>query len=395
MIARLLFPFAGMAIAIFSIMLDAGLEVRPVSPDSPLCRSGFCRFDQLIKTLTAQAPPESGGHMRLTDLSALLNEDPANPMVWCAYGESLAAVGKAQEASAAFERALVLGPGMSPVLMKAASFDFRYGRDNEGFQLGRRVLEQTETYDQILFYYFTHSGVGTGAVLAKAVPANPRAAKAWLTSLDPFGSDDDLMTTWSWMKQNRLADQESAVNITSALLRRKSFDLAQDLWADWLGAGEKSYLHPERLTNTRFEREPSGCPFDWTIAQTPSVEVTRKNGLNVHFGGEENLEFANIHQLATVMPGNYRLTVEVSAEQITTDRGPFFHVFDFENPTRFNSQTPEFKGNMPRTKVALDFRIPVGTQVIQIQLERRASQRFDNRIAGALRVYEVSLIPVH
>ena len=50
---RVLFPVAGLVIAALSILLD----FQQVSPNSWLCRSGFCRFDQLFSAIDAQGMP--------------------------------------------------------------------------------------------------------------------------------------------------------------------------------------------------------------------------------------------------------------------------------------------------------------------------------------------------
>lgn len=381
---RMLFPIAGFMIAALSIVLD----FRHVTPDSWYCRSGFCRFDQIF------AAPSHDSNLR-TDLRALLNEDPSNPLVWCTYAELLSARGQIAEATADFEHAVSLGPAMPPVLIRAADFDFSNHREDHGLQMANRILRQTDAFDQILFSDFVHSGSGTSTLLRTAVPATARAARSWLGFLRAQGgSDEDLLQTWSWMRQNGLADQKSAVDLTWTLWQRKSFRTAQKLWADWLGPVRDGYLHPQRLANTRFQNEPNGSPFDWTLAAVSSAEISRNNGLNVRFSGNENVNFTQVHQFATVNPGRYRLSAEISAEGITTDEGPYFHAFDPANPSRFSGQTEQVKGSVSKSGLTVDFRIPPGTEALQVQLERRPSQRFDNEIAGTLHVYQVSLVPL-
>ncbi len=184
------------------------------------------------------------------------------------------------------------------------------------------------------------------------------------------------------MRQNGRADQKSAVDLTWTLWQRKSFHAAQDVWADWLGPVRGDYLHPERLANTRCLDQLNGSPFGWTIPELPSVEISRRDGLDVRFSGKENLDFTQVHQFATVNPGRYRFSAEVGAREITTDQGPFFHIFDPVNPARFSVQTEQVKGSVTKTRVTLDFQILAGTQALQVQIERHSSQRFDNKIAG-------------
>jgi hypothetical protein len=226
------------------------------------------------------------------------------------------------------------------------------------------------------------------------VPATARAARSWLGFVEARGSDLELLQTWAWMGANRLADQKSAVELTRTLWQRKSFRAAQDAWADWIGPAHGGYLHPQRLANTSFAEEPDGSPFDWTLATGPAVEISRHGGLDLHFSGQDNSDIAPVRQFATVNPGRYRFSAEISAEGITTDQGPFFHVLDPANPNRLSVQTPPVLGSVARSWVTADFEVPPGTEALQVQIERHSSLRFDNKIAGVLHVYQVSLVPL-
>jgi hypothetical protein len=95
-----------------------------------------------------------------------------------------------------------------------------------------------------------------------------------------------------------------------------------------------------------------------------------------------------------VSPGRYRFTAEIDAQDVTTDHGPFFHIFDPANPKRLSVESSPLKGTVTRSWIVLDVPIAPGTQALQIQLERRPSQKFDNKIGGTLHVYQVSLLPV-
>ena len=380
---RILIPLASLLVVVFSIIT----EWRSPAPDSKLCLYGGCRYDQIYTGIDAAGIPPKA-------LRSLILEDPASPSVWCTYAEFLAANGDTAKAISAFDQALQLGPSMSPVLMRAANFDFSHGRAEHGFQMANRILRQTDAFDQILFSYLTQSGVGASGRLGTAVPATARAARSWLSWLRASGSDRDLQQTWSWMMQNGLADQKSAVDLTWTLWQRKLFHGAQDVWADWLGPSHDGYLHPQRLANSRFQDEPNGSPFDWTLSGLPSVEISRRDGMDVRFSGKENVDFTQVHQFATVNPGRYRFSAEVSAEEITTDQGPFFQVFDPVNPARLSVQTPQVKGSVSKSWATVDIQVPAGTQALQVQLERHPSQRFDNKIAGTLHIYQTSLVPL-
>jgi hypothetical protein len=380
---RALFAIISLAITGISMTVDYS---HP-APESRLCRAGLCRYDQLFAAVDAHG-------MDLANVSELLNLDPANPLVWCTYAELLSSSGQTPQAVSAFEQAVALGPGMSPVLMRAANFDFAKGRADRGFAMTNRILGQTEAFDQILFSYLTHSGLPVSKLAGVAVPPVPRAARSWFSWLRISGSDTDLLELWSWMRQNQLLDQKSATDFAWTFWQRKAFTAAQDAWADWLGPSLDGYLHPQRLANTRFRDAPNGSPFDWTLTPAAGVEIRRNDGLDIRFSGTDNVGFSNVRQFTTVNSGYYRFSAEISADDVTTDQGPFFHVFDPVNPGRLSVESASAKGTVARSWIMLDVPVPAGTQALEIQMERRPSQKFDNKIGGTLHVYQVSLLPI-
>jgi hypothetical protein len=381
---RALFAIVSLAIAGVTLTLD----YVHLSPDSRLCRDGLCRYDQVFAAIDARG-------INLGGASALLNLDPSNPLVWCVYADVLSGAGRTPEAVSAFDQAVALGPGMSPVLMRAANFDFGQGRLDDALAMTNRILRQTDAFDQVLFSYLTRSGLPVSRLAGVAVPPNPRVARAWFSWLRGFGSDADLRELWSWMRQSQLIDRNSATDFAWALWQKKAFTTAQDSWAEWLGPSRDGYLHPQRLANVRFQPAPNGSPFDWTLTPVAGVEIRQDDGLDIRFSGKQNLEFSNVRQFTTVSSGRYRFSAEVSAKDVTSDQGPLFHIFDPVNPGHLSVESSPLKGTIGRSWITLDFSVPSGTQALQVQIERRLSQKFDNKIGGTLHVYQVSLLPIH
>jgi hypothetical protein len=385
---RALFAIVSLVVAGVSTTLDVA---RPSLLDSTiasrLCREGLCRYDQVLDTVDAHG-------MDLPGLSALLNLDPSNPLTWCNYAELLSNAGQTHQAASAFEQALALGPGMSPVLMRAASFDFIQGREDRFFATANRILTQTDAFDQTLFSYFTYSRFPVSKLAGVAVPPVSRAAKSWFSYLRGSSSDTDLHELWCWMRKNHLLDQKLATEFAWTFWQRKAFTTAQDLWADWLGPSHDHYLHLQRLANVRFQDAPNESPFDWTLTPALGVEIRRSDGLDIRFSGTGNITFANVSQFTTVSSAHYRFSAQIRAENVTTDQGPFFHIFDPVDPARLSVESSPVKGTVARSWITLDAPIPPATQALEIRIERRPSHKFDNKISGSMHVYEVSLLPV-
>jgi hypothetical protein len=369
-------------IAVASLLVTAlslAVDVIHPSPGSSLCRYGGCRFDQIFAGIDAAGASRDA-------VATLVDADPANPLVWCTYAQVLSVRGETQQAQFAFDHAVSLGPGMSPVLMRVANFDFTHGRREHGFLLSARILSQTSAFDEIVFSYLQRADVPAGTLLGTAIPATSRPARSWMTWLRAHGSDQDLQDTWTWMQRNALLDEKSAAEVAWELWNRKSYQTAHTLWTSWLGA-------TQLLANTRFDTAPRETPFDWALGSSPAVAVTRGNGLDVRFSGTENVAFSGVRQFTVLPPGRYRLSAEVSSENLTTDQGPFFRIFDPANPARLHAESAPILGTVGKSWITVEFTVASGTGALVIQLERRPSERFDNRIGGTLHIQQVSLIP--
>ena len=378
---RWAFPLLSLVIAGFSIAMD----LFPRRPDSRICIYGGCRIDQRDESLVREGATPAVA-------AALLIEDPADPTMWCGYGEFLTTTGQSQKAGAAFARALVLGPNLSPVLMRVANFDFTHGRQEEGLRLAARILTETEAFDEIVFSYLRTSGVAVPRLLGAAIPATPRAARSWLEWQRRVGTDEGIRETWAWMRRNQLADERTAVEIATILWQHQAYRAAQELWADWLGVRKGDYLDPQLLFNARMAEAPSGAPFDWTLSPAAGVEFTQRDGLDLRFLGQENINAVGVRQLTAVEAGRYRFAAEISAQNLTTDQGVTFQIVDPENPARLTVETKPLLGNVSRSWISIEFRVPESTRVLAVELVRHPSLKFDNKISGVLHVFQVSLL---
>jgi hypothetical protein len=400
------------SVSLLVVACSLAVDFARPSPDSRACKVGACRIDQIVNVMSSSegAP---------TNFASLVSEDPANPFAWCTYADYLSLSDRPDEASAAFDHAIDLGPNMPPVLMRAANFDFTHGRVERALPLSNRILADTPAFDEILFSYLTHTNLAMAQVLGAAVPASPRPAQAWLAWIAANGSDSDVSDTWSWMKENRLLDQKSSEEGVWALWRRKSFDAAHTLWSNWpetaaadpaaatatsttasnasatanTASRESSTNVPQLLHNCTFQQETTTTPFDWSLVASPSVGIAHSDGLEIRFSGAENAEMT-IQQFTTAHPGRYEFSAQVATDQLTTDQRPFFQIFDAAGGSRLDAHTPPLDPTMPKGKIVLDFTVPPGTEALAVQLLRSKSERFDNKISGTLHVYSVSLLPV-
>ena len=95
-----------------------------------------------------------------------------------------------------------------------------------------------------------------------------------------------------------------------------------------------------------------------------------------------------------MQPGLHQFEASVSTEEITTDQGVGFRLFDPEDPSRLDLQTAALIGNNPWKKLEKRFRVPPGTRVVEVRVVRRGSLKFDNKISGTAWIDAVKLRPV-
>lgn len=377
---RLIFPIASVLIAAWSIALDQGGTAR----GAPVCAWGLCRYDQITAEL-------GGRQADAAYLKPVLRLYPGDPLRWSDYGEFLVREGNLEQAGRVFDRAVELGPNMVPVLMRAANFDFTQDRPELALARTRRILASTSLYDQILFSYLTAFDFPIAEVLDQAIPPDARAAQSWLAWVAVNGSTAEAVQTWVWMRSRQLTGEPAAVLLTQRLWQRDAYEQAQQVWADQQQGREADYLHPERIWNPRFELQPTASPLDWSIQPPESVRIERGKGLEIRFPGEENVSLATVRQFVTVRPGRYRFTADLEAAGLTTNQRPFFHIFDPAHPGSVNVEVPVDNTGEESGPLRYNVTVPAGTRVLQIQLERRRSEKFDSKIAGVVRLRSLSL----
>ena len=369
-----------------------------------LCRFLLCNDTPLVERaeyqitggkeedqVTRRKEKEEDIQQAIATFRTALQQDPQDPYLWVDLGDAFLEAGRKEDARYCFGEVLVLAPRTAVLLLRVADFHFQIGENQEAFPITARILSLIPDYDSDIFKKYI--GQETATLLGTAIPASRRPAQSWAAWIARNGSEDDLRKTWTWMMQNHLMDETTALDLTRTLWQRQFFRTAQELWLDWLGPSRGDYSAHELIFNRQFKDAPNGSPFDWTIPAQRSVEISRGQGLEVRFAGIENVEF-NIKQFAVVSPGRYHFSAETESEDLITDQCPFFHIFDAVNPARLDITTLQIKGTTPRSETDMDFTVTPDTQVLVIQLERRESERFDNKIQGALHVYQVSLVPV-
>ena len=115
--------------------------------------------------------------------------------------------------------------------------------------------------------------------------------------------------------------------------------------------------------------------------------------MEIRFDGIENVEFADLAENVVLAPGRYHFKAWVRTSQLTTDQGIGFRLMD-----RSNRQQPLITDMLTQTHdwtpIEMDFTWSGPMRPAHIEVFRRASWKFDNKITGRAWIDSVSLTKI-
>ena len=369
--------------------------------ESLFCHFGICDTDAVIAAQTLA----HGGRVAAVptpELFKALRRDPNDPNRWCGAGDRLLYVGQPAEAGYCYSRALALGPHIPPILMEAADFYFANHQVARALASMSRILADTSTYDDLIFGWYSKSEIPIAEILEHGLPRGPRAAQACLRDMMAANDPTGAMETWHWIGAHGLGDDRLARQFVDYLFGKREYANAAHAWAEYLGPRRNGYLESNWIFNGSFESALTESAFDWRIGAQDGVEAAEdarmahsgSHSMRIQFEGKENLDYHGVAQTAFVKPGLYRFEAYVRTEDLTTDKGVGFHIYDRELSSRLDIRTEPLNGTHGWTKIERVIAIPRETKLLQIEVCRQPSLKFDNQVSGTAWIDSVSLSPV-
>jgi len=324
--------------------------------------------------------------------------NPGSPYLWCHLGDAYLAAGDHAQARRSFAMAASVGPAIPQTLLRVAGFHFRLGENRRALEYWARVLALCPDYDRLIFSYYERTGEDLDAILRYGMPRQSRPARSYFSYLLASGEADLAARTWAWLSSLGFQDAPLAGAYCDLLVRNRHYSEAASVWDAYLSARSSDASHG-LLHNGGFESEPLASPFDWRILPCPAASVRRDTefrhggdwSLRIEFLGNENVSYRHITQLAVIKPGTLRFAAYCKADNLTTDQGVAFRIVDFENPSRLSVETPQALGSFEWRRFEVTFNAPRSTRVLEVQIVRKPSWKFDSRISGIIWVDDVCL----
>ena len=369
-----------------------------------LCRFLLCANEPLVEQARQQMASVEGeaAQKAVVTLKLVLQRDPQNPYRWADLGEAFLEAGQDENARYCFDQVPALAPDSADLLLRSANFRFQIGETAKALPITARILTLTADYDALIFSEYARLVDHVEDVLRYGLPDDRRAAQSWLRFLIQGGRVDDAQRTWEWAVERGYADDALAGAYARFLIEQSHPDLAASAWFRHLGTRSGEYRKSTYLFNGDFGSEPNPSPFDWNLAPTQGVEVARdcttsrsgKCSLRIEFAGTQNLDLVAASQVAFVTPGVYRFRAWIRTEGLTTDQGIRFRIFDADSTARLDATFENFTGSNAWSSVGHDLVVPSATRLLQVQVIRQRSMRFDNKIGGTAWIGELRLEPI-
>jgi O-antigen ligase len=361
------------------------------------CSFGICDTDAVM---TAQTLAHGGraGDVPVPYLLEALRRDPNAPGRWCDAGDAMLRAGRTATADYCFARAVYLGPHIPPILMQAADFYYSTHRTGRALYRMSRVLADTDFYDPQIFAWYAEKKIPIPEILASGLPPGPRAVESYWRNLMVRGRTG-TGDVWVWATARGLVTPSLAREYLDYLFAKRDYEAAALASARYLGSHRDGYLETNWIFNGDFENELNDFDLDWRIYPHDGVEVTRdaqvaltgSHSMQIRFRGRENLEYDGVQQSAYVKPGRYVFEAYVRTEQLTTDRGIGFHIYDRESSSRLDVSTAELTGTHDFTRLTLSIDVPKATRLLAVVVSRHKSMKFDNQIGGTAWIDSVKL----
>jgi hypothetical protein len=199
---------------------------------------------------------------------------------------------------------------------------------------------------------------------------------------------DGLIALFGALQQS--AAPPTLAELRPYLLRLVAAGRAEDAYLAWLQT-----LPLERLSrvgllfNADFRDEPTGLPFDWTLAPVAGAAtallddpaIPRGKLLAVDFFGGR-VAFRHVSQLLVLAPGAYEFRGAQSAQALRNPRGLRWRIACLTDPDRSLGETPPVRGDTSWQAFAVAFSVPDNCGVQSLQLELPARFALEQAISG-------------
>jgi tetratricopeptide (TPR) repeat protein len=297
---------------------------------------------------------------------------PISPEVSWKYGNFLLRQQRLPEAYAEIHRAVMVDPKLIPLAVSRA-----WRSDPDVHVLLDQILPDTPAADW-------------GAIAFLSDAQEPAAGLA----------------VWSRLVEKKPAvEWKTVFAFLDMMVAQERYEDAGSVWRQALSlAGSSAPSQDARslVFDGGFEKDLSGGGFGWQQTDVSGasfdfdneVKHSGERSARIAFDGTENLNYGYLYQQVLVTPGTrYRFDGYLRTDQISTDSGVRFEIYDPKDQKSLDILTPNEHGTQPWTLEEADFITGAQTHLIRVRVFRAPSARLDNKINGTAWVDDVEIYP--
>lgn len=359
---------------------------------------------RLYQYTVLNAQPE----LAMKELTRTVQLNPYDARAWLDLGTGLQFQGNDSLARACMKRVDTLAPRIPQFQWALGNFYLVHNNLPEAFAHFRMVLAAIPYYDSQIFTTAWKASGDASTILSELIPQGQSVEIRYLAYLVTTNRLDDAGAVWDRMvRSGQKVPASSASLYMDVLIGAHRSAAAYKIWNSLRAMGSLPATYattPQNLVeNGDFENALLDMGFDWRVAPVAGVYVglddstfhSPAKSLMVEFTGKQNLDYHNVYQYVPVEPNHsYRLTAYLKTQDITTDSGPRMEVRDPYNPALLDKFTDQVTGTTDSwTPLSLTFTTGPKTELITINVARRASEEFINQISGKFWVDDVTLTP--
>ena len=332
--------------------------------------------------------------------------NPRSDEIWVDLASAYEELGRAAEAREAYQNAQADYPISGEIAWRYGSFLLRQGDLTGGFGQIRRALAVEPSLTTSAVEESWEASGDAASITDEALPAT---SSYYLAALGYFVSQkqhDPALVVWKrLLKLGQPIEMNQTIPLVNQLISENHISDAETTWREALQATRWPHQEVDDnsvVFNGGFEYEVANGGFDWreesvsgvTHALDYLVTHSGKQSMSITFDGSTNLDFVDLAQFVPVKSKEqYRFKAYLRTQDITTDSGMRFLIYDPNHPSDAQILTPNFMGTNPWTPVESDVSTGPDTDLLVIALRRIPSRKFDNKLAGTVWIDDVSLVP--
>jgi len=334
--------------------------------------------------------------------------DPRSANYWMDLALAYEATGHIARAKDAYETAQRDYPISAGVAWKYGNFLLRQGQTSEGLAEIHRALLHDSTLIPLAIRGVWNFDPNVQLILDDVLPASETAYFQALDFYVGIRQAEAALSAWERivaLSGQKPIDLKKSFPLLDELIAQDRAAAVQRVWREAVTASRWPEAPPvdhSIVWNGGFEAPIANGGLDWRFQQTSgayisidsTVHHSGSRSLRVGFTGGMNMDFVQVQQIEPAEPNTtYEFEAFVRTEDISTDSGIHFEIFDPEHQAQVYVLTPNMLGSSPWAPVRAEVTTAAQSHFLEIRLRRFPSRFFDSKIGGTVWIDDVTLAP--